>query len=562
VLRRQPYLAVVTGLAAYCAAALIVGCGRTTVTEVVAPDVVRCATAISADTASVPSDGGSVSISVSAARECAWTAEAQAPWVQLSSTTGQGDGTIHITVAPNPNPSTRSAQVVINNQQLNLTQEARPCRFELEPPSAQVGPNAARITIAVRTSDGCRWQASTPASWVRVPGNAQTGPGSVTVEVDSNNAEERETEIRIADQVFRLTQTEPGSAPTPNPSPTPPGPAPPPSGLPGPTNLTVRVLSDSSLTLSWTNADTSAQTEVYRNGSLLTTKDAGTSEHQETGLTRATNYTYVVRHVKSGITSPDSNSVVGRPVFFATGGNVSTSGGFRQHMFTGSGTFVVTQGGTIDEIIIIGGGGGGGGSEAGTEWGSGGGGAGGVRVITMKGESTGSYAVVVGSGGFGGRPTSSNPGNNNGGRGGSSSYGGTSAQGGGPGAGAGGNFLENPGGDGGSGGGGSGAPGGSGASGEGNGGGAGFVNRGGAAGGGGGGGRGGAGSAANGGQGGSGGPGFSTWAGTVARGGSGGRGNGGHGGSGSAPGDGGQGNDPGGTGGAGAAGAVLIRYRQ
>ncbi len=558
----QPYR-IVTGIAACLAIVAATGCGRTSVTEVIAPDAVRCTAEISPNSASMPADGGRVTISITAARECGWSAQTDAPWVQLSAAAGQGSATLLVTATPNPNPSVRTAGVLINDQQLSLSQEARPCRFELRPTSAEIGSEGGEGSITVSASSGCAWQASTSASWVRVPSGTRTGSGSLEYEVARNDGPPRQAVIGVAGQSFTLSQTEHGTAPVPGPGPGPgPAPGPQPAGLGAPTGLAVRVVSDSRVDLSWTNTDPAAQTQVYRNGSLVATKDAGVTTHQDTGLTRATNYVYIVRHAKAGAVSPDSSNVVGRPVFLATGGTVSTAGGYRQHLFTSSGSFVVTQGGTIDEIIIIGGGGGGGGSEGGTEFGSGGGGAGGVRVVTMKAEANGTYTVVIGVGGGGGGSSSSNPGVNDGRRGGNSSYAGETAQGGGAGAGAASNFLSNPGGDGGSGGGGSGAGGGAGTSGEGSPGGAGFVNRGGAAGGGGGGGKGSAGSPADGGHGGNGGAGYSTWIGTVASGGRGGRGNGGVGSGGRAPGDGGQGNGPGGGGGSGANGAVLIRYRQ
>lgn len=554
VLQGEPYRATIA--AAACIGILAAtGCGGASETEIIGPDLIRCATEVSLDPASVPADGARVTVSIHAARECEWTAATEASWLQLSPSSGQGDGTIAVTAAPNTRASARTAGIRINDQLLNLTQEGRPCRFDLDPTRAQMNHQGGRGSIAVATADGCTWQASTSASWVSVPGAVRTGPGSLDFEVEANDGPAREAVIRIADQDFAITQSTFGSSPAPQPQPQP-------GGLPAPMGLVTTIVSDTRVDLSWTNADPTAQTQVYRDGAVVATKGGGVTTHQDTGLTRATSYTYVVRHVKNGVVGLDSNNAVGRPVFFATGGTVHTAGGYRHHIFNGSGSFVVTQGGTIDEIIIIGGGAGGGGSQAGTDWGSGGGGAGGVRVITMKVEAPGTQVVVIGSGGGGGGSGTSNPVRNGGVHGIASSYGAEIALGGGAGAGAGRDYSDNPGGNGGSGGGGAGAAGGAGTSGHGNSGGAGFPNRGGAAGGGGGGGKGGAGGSANGGQGGNGGAGYSTWNGTVAAGGKGGRGAGGTGGAGVAPGDGGHGNDSGGNGGRGANGAVLVRYRQ
>ena len=552
--RSEPYRGALAVVAACACLLPAITCGGKSQTEVIGPDQVRCATAISSTSARIPGDGGRVSIAIDAARECEWSVASEAPWLQFSSTRGQGAGTLVITAVPNILANPRTARVQINDQQLSVTQEARPCRFEFQPSSIAIGPRGGHRTLLVSTAAACSWQASTVASWLSLSNVNQTGPGAVDVDIEPFDGDRREGEVRIAGQAITVTQT---STEPPPPIPTPP---PSSSAIPAPRALSARAVSDTTIDLSWSNADSAAQTMVFRNGVAVATKDAGSASHQDSGLSRGTDYTYVVRHVKNGVGGVDSNSAVARPVFLATGGSISTAGGYRQHLFTSSGSFVVTQGGTIDEIIIIGGGGGGGGSEAGTEWGSGGGGAGGVRVITTRTESPGTYSIVIGSGGRGGGHASSRPEVNDGAPGQASSYAGETAQGGGAGAGSGTNNHAHPGYNGGSGGGGAGAAGGAGVPGQGNAGGAGAFNRGGAAGGGGGGGKGGPGAAGTN-IGGNGGAGFSTWAGTVASGGRGGR-SAGNGSGGSAPGDGGQGNMSGENGGAGASGAVLIRYRQ
>lgn len=92
--------------------------------------------------------------------------------------------------------------------------------------------------------------------------------------------------------------------------------------------------------------------------------------------------------------------------FEATGGSVTTSGGYKIHTFTSSGTFQVTSGVQNVEYLVIGGGGGGGLA------GPGGGGAGGYRC-SVSGESSGggasaesaltvtegNYSITVGAGG-------------------------------------------------------------------------------------------------------------------------------------------------------------------
>jgi hypothetical protein len=78
----------------------------------------------------------------------------------------------------------------------------------------------------------------------------------------------------------------------------------------------------------------------------------------------------------------------------ATGGTISTSGGYVIHTFTnvGSSTFKPTGSGTVEILVVAGGGG------AGFD-GGGGGGAGGVITNTVSVTADTDYAVVVGAGG-------------------------------------------------------------------------------------------------------------------------------------------------------------------
>ena len=79
----------------------------------------------------------------------------------------------------------------------------------------------------------------------------------------------------------------------------------------------------------------------------------------------------------------------------ASGGTVSTHGNFKRHVFTSSGNFSITMGGSFNLLIISGGGagGGGGGSKMG-----GGGGAGGRLLRLSEQFSTSTVAVIVSAG--------------------------------------------------------------------------------------------------------------------------------------------------------------------
>ena len=140
----------------------------------------------------------------------------------------------------------------------------------------------------------------------------------------------------------------------------------------------------------------------------------------------------------------------------ATGGTITTVGDFKVHVFTGPGTFCVSNGGNaggsnkVDYLVIAGGGGGG--DDQANGYGSGGGGAGGYRESggTSSGNYTiglpanscvsalpiaaGGYPIVVGGGGTKGTSGPSGPSASNGSRGANSVFSTITSTGGGGGA--------------------------------------------------------------------------------------------------------------------------------
>lgn len=136
---------------------------------------------------------------------------------------------------------------------------------------------------------------------------------------------------------------------------------------------------------------------------------------------------------------------------YALGGTVTTSGNYRIHTFTTSGTFTLLNGVPIAVTYLIVAGGGGGGGTTTTATKGGGGGAGGYLTNNISFLKTGRYTVTIGSGGNGGI---SGGGATAGSNGGNSSFNGVSALGGGGGGCGGGNYTDGS--SGGSGGGGGG----------------------------------------------------------------------------------------------------------
>ena len=189
------------------AAVIAAGCGDTSVTEVaVAPTAVRCQTSVAAPPSAFPSGGGSVKVTVTAARECSWSLSSEASWIQVSPSSGQGESEATVTAAPNEQARSRNGTVVVNDQRVTVTQEAAPCRFTLDRSQTQIAANGGRLTVSVSTQSDCAWTASTNDGWIRVLNTSRTGSASVELEVQSHSGDQRTGRLTIAGQTFTVIQ--------------------------------------------------------------------------------------------------------------------------------------------------------------------------------------------------------------------------------------------------------------------------------------------------------------------------------------------------------------------
>ena len=110
------------------------------------------------------------------------------------------------------------------------------------------------------------------------------------------------------------------------------------------------------------------------------------------GMIRANSTTNKIEGYMNGAWNEMTNDP-----FSASGGSESTSGGYKYHTFTSSGTFTVHAGNTNADILIVAGGGGGSGGSGLMH--GGGGGAGGMIELTAHSIAAGGYTITIGGGG-------------------------------------------------------------------------------------------------------------------------------------------------------------------
>ena len=137
----------------------------------------------------------------------------------------------------------------------------------------------------------------------------------------------------------------------------------------------------------WSSGSGASTTNQYSSASSI---DATTAAGQ---LTLTSTEKLNNTDFETNLTSWDS--------FSATGGTITTSGGYTIHTFATSGTFTPNGAGDVEYLVVGGGGGGGGGSETGGYTGGGGGGAGGLLSGSLS-VTNSALAVTIGAGGSGG----------------------------------------------------------------------------------------------------------------------------------------------------------------
>ncbi len=206
------------------------GSATTTTTNVIGPTApARCAASTTAASSNFSFNGGSGELKVETERECQWTASVDAAWITLKPTSGQGSGTVQVSVAHNDQGRSRTASVTVNDQRLTLSQDAAPCRIQLDGPGAALSADGATGSIKVATLAGCGWTATTDAPWIALRNPASgNGNGEVAFTAAANPGADRAAVIRVSDAAQTVTQTAAAKAPAPSPGPSPtPGPTPP-----------------------------------------------------------------------------------------------------------------------------------------------------------------------------------------------------------------------------------------------------------------------------------------------------------------------------------------------
>jgi hypothetical protein len=187
------------------AAACVCGCETSSVVSQ-APNPVKCLVTLATPPMMDPG-GGSGSFAISTQPECAWDVSTNVSWISaLSPATGQGPADVSFRVAANDGASTRDGMIVVNGEQVRVSQRA-PCRYDVGPSSQNVSASGGSGTINIATTNDCAWTAASDSSWIGLASSAAgNGNGTVGFTVASNPGGTRSGAIVVANQRATITQ--------------------------------------------------------------------------------------------------------------------------------------------------------------------------------------------------------------------------------------------------------------------------------------------------------------------------------------------------------------------
>jgi hypothetical protein len=205
--------------------------------SVTAPQGSKCQVSATSNQSAFPFSGGAGSVEIHTTRDCTWTVQADTSWIAIGggrSHSGQGEAVIQYQVEANPTNRERAGMLVVSESRIQIEQAAAPCRFVLSPTRQTLSPSGGPTSVAVTTSEGCRWRALSQDAWIRVASDAErAGSASVALEVARNEGAAREGRVVVEGQLFTVAQAGAGASPPPHPSPS-PAPTPSPAPSPGP----------------------------------------------------------------------------------------------------------------------------------------------------------------------------------------------------------------------------------------------------------------------------------------------------------------------------------------
>jgi hypothetical protein len=195
--------------AAVAVAVAVSGC-HSAPTKPSPPPAAQCTFQVGAANSSVGFEGGRITITVTTAATCAWSARSDATWVAFESgATGTGPGTVVAVAAANAGADTREAVVTIADQSVRVTQQGRaPCTIAAKADRVAFDAGGGTGSVTVTTAAHCAWTVTASDPWVALGPASGSGNGVAPFTVAPwTGSTERTATIRVAEQTIELRQS-------------------------------------------------------------------------------------------------------------------------------------------------------------------------------------------------------------------------------------------------------------------------------------------------------------------------------------------------------------------
>jgi len=166
----------------------------------------RCSYSLSHSDQWVPPDPNVwYGVGVSAPAGCPWTAASNVAWIHIQSgSSGNGNGQVTFSVAPNATDNMREGSLTIAGLPFTVRQCGRP---SISPTSAQVGSAGGSVSISLSFPGQCVWGAISPENWITLDPRSGRGSHTLTVSWAANTSTgDRTGTATIAGRTFTLTQ--------------------------------------------------------------------------------------------------------------------------------------------------------------------------------------------------------------------------------------------------------------------------------------------------------------------------------------------------------------------
>src|SRR5205814_6063610 len=126
-----------------------------------------CTFSINPASLNVGASGGTNTIQVQTAAECAWSSATGATWITVTSGTSvSGPGQAQLAVAANTGPA-RTGSVTLAGQTIHVAQ-ASGCTYTVSPSTQDVAGTGGAGAASITTAAGCGWTAKAAVEWITV----------------------------------------------------------------------------------------------------------------------------------------------------------------------------------------------------------------------------------------------------------------------------------------------------------------------------------------------------------------------------------------------------------